>query len=95
MTMQIQIAGSRSSTERRRLRSGSRVVSLSLLILEQQQEATLVCKAGLLLSCRLQTFGIVASGTVKKVIEINPYLLGTLAGGAGTYTKLVGYGCMF
>lgn len=25
-----------------------------------------------------------ASGTVKKVIEINPYLLGTMAGGAGT-----------
>ena len=24
-----------------------------------------------------------ASGTVKKVIEINPYLLGTMAGGAG------------
>jgi hypothetical protein len=27
---------------------------------------------------------IIASGTVKKVIEINPYLLGTLAGTAGT-----------
>lgn len=29
-------------------------------------------------------FGIflAASGTVKKVIEINPYLLGTMAGGA-------------
>jgi hypothetical protein len=26
-----------------------------------------------------------ASGTVKKVIEINPYLLGTMAGGAGTF----------
>lgn len=26
-----------------------------------------------------------ASGTVKKVIEINPYLLGTMAGGAGRY----------
>lgn len=26
----------------------------------------------------------IASGTVKKVIEINPYLLGTMAGGAGT-----------
>jgi 20S proteasome alpha/beta subunit len=25
----------------------------------------------------------IASGTVKKVIEINPYLLGTMAGGAG------------
>jgi len=27
----------------------------------------------------------VASGTVKKVIEINPYLLGTMAGGAGGF----------
>lgn len=27
--------------------------------------------------------GYQASGTVKKVIEINPYLLGTMAGGAG------------
>jgi len=26
-----------------------------------------------------------ASGTVKKVIEINPYLLGTMAGGAGEW----------
>ena len=26
--------------------------------------------------------GVSASGTVKKVIEINPYLLGTMAGGA-------------
>jgi hypothetical protein len=25
-----------------------------------------------------------ASGTVKKVIEINSFLLGTMAGGAGT-----------
>lgn len=30
-----------------------------------------------------------ASGTVKKVIEINPYLLGTMAGGAGTYHALL------
>jgi hypothetical protein len=29
-----------------------------------------------------------ASGTVKKVIEINPYLLGTMAGGAGSYLFL-------
>ena len=28
---------------------------------------------------------IAASGTVKKVIEINPYLLGTMAGGAGAF----------
>lgn len=32
-----------------------------------------------------------ASGTVKKVIEINPYLLGTMAGGAGTKLTL----CVF
>lgn len=29
-----------------------------------------------------------ASGTVKKVIEINPYLLGTMAGGAGKAWQL-------
>jgi len=29
---------------------------------------------------------LIASGTVKKVIEINPYLLGTMAGGAGTFS---------
>ena len=35
-----------------------------------------------------------ASGTVKKVIEINPYLLGTMAGGAGKSFFLVrGLGC--
>jgi 20S proteasome subunit beta 5 len=28
-----------------------------------------------------------ASGTVKKVIEINPYLLGTMAGGAGMSSR--------
>ena len=27
----------------------------------------------------------IASGTVKKVIEINRFLLGTMAGGAGKY----------
>ena len=35
----------------------------------------------------------VASGTVKKVIEINPYLLGTMAGGAGGFFLLVHPGC--
>jgi hypothetical protein len=29
-----------------------------------------------------------ASDTVKKVIEINPYLLGTMAGGAGACIHL-------
>jgi 20S proteasome subunit beta 5 len=32
-----------------------------------------------------------ASGTVKKVIEINPYLLGTMAGGAGMKLRLYIY----
>jgi 20S proteasome alpha/beta subunit len=32
--------------------------------------------------------GSSASGTVKKVIEINKYLLGTMAGGAGEYSAL-------
>lgn len=32
--------------------------------------------------------GEIASGTVKKVIEINPYLLGTMAGGAGTFVSI-------
>ena len=30
-------------------------------------------------------FRNLASGTVKKVIEINKFLLGTMAGGAGVY----------
>ena len=30
-----------------------------------------------------------ASGTVKKVIEINKYLLGTMAGGAGKLAFLL------
>lgn len=30
-----------------------------------------------------------ASGTVKKVIEINPYLLGTMAGGAGAFILFI------
>lgn len=33
--------------------------------------------------------GALASGTVKKVIEINPYLLGTMAGGAGTLNDVI------
>lgn len=34
-----------------------------------------------------------ASGTVKKVIEINPYLLGTMAGGAGMSFFVDRLGC--
>lgn len=40
---------------------------------------------GILISIRrsiLILISYIASGTVKKVIEINPYLLGTMAGGA-------------
>lgn len=35
-----------------------------------------------LLACRPRLLSPAASQTVKKVIEINPYLLGTMAGGA-------------
>lgn len=42
----------------------------------------LVCHRTASYPCRHEQ--ILASGTVKKVIEINPYLLGTMAGGAGT-----------
>lgn len=35
--------------------------------------------------CLVCGVGNVASGTVKKVIEINKFLLGTMAGGAGTF----------
>lgn len=51
------------------------------LIPERQQEAMLVCDY---LNAHTPCYiYLVASGTVKKVIEINPYLLGTMAGGAG------------
>jgi hypothetical protein len=48
----------------------------------QLREATLVCSFQITLFIEL-TGRLLASGTVKKVIEINPYLLGTMAGGAG------------
>lgn len=54
---------------------------------ELQLEAILVC-TGRLHLCLHFTF-LPASGTVKKVIEINPYLLGTMAGGAGMYYFLL------
>jgi hypothetical protein len=45
----------------------------------------LVDSLGLCLVLILEPLSILtASGTVKKVIEINPYLLGTMAGGAGS-----------
>jgi 20S proteasome alpha/beta subunit len=37
---------------------------------------------GLFSSFEIEDTDDAASGTVKKVIEINPYLLGTMAGGA-------------
>jgi len=36
----------------------------------------------LISNCEIEDADDEASGTVKKVIEINPYLLGTMAGGA-------------
>ena len=33
---------------------------------------------------------LIASGTVKKVIEINKFLLGTVAGGAGMIAIVIG-----
>ena len=39
----------------------------------------------------LDVKNISGSGTVKKVIEINPYLLGTMAGGAGELFCVIDY----
>ncbi len=35
------------------------------------------------MSHNITTYGATASGTVEKVIRINKFLLGTMAGGAG------------
>ena len=73
-------AGSRFSTVQRHLRSDSRVGSSWPLTRERLLGAILVCDE----RPRFRIAHITtASGTVKKVIEINPYLLGTMAGGAG------------
>lgn len=64
-------------TVRRRWPSDSRVASLSRSTRVRLPDLTLV---SYLLIC--DSLRIIASGTVKKVIEINPYLLGTMAGGA-------------
>ena len=86
MTMRILIAESKFSTVLQLLLSDSKVVSLLPSILEQQQEAILVWKyMNRVLGTWTWSGSISASGTVKKVIEINPYLLGTMAGGAGEY----------
>ena len=56
------------------------MVLLFLLIVEPPKVLILVSKHMFDQNCRLIVF--LASSTVKKVIEINPYLLGTMAGGA-------------
>lgn len=51
--------------------------------------------AAVLLCCSL-LLCVAASGQVKKVIEINPYLLGTMAGGAADcayWERLLGLRC--
>lgn len=82
MIMQIPPAGSKSSTGRPLSHSDTKGASSSLWILELRLETTSA-------SCHFDKAAtsliiVPASGTVKKVIEINPYLLGTMAGGAGT-----------
>lgn len=57
--------------------------SLSRWIQELQLEATLVRLLNISVHRTCLNSDSIASGTVKKVIEINPYLLGTMAGGAG------------
>lgn len=70
--------------ERPLSRSGTKVESSLPWTRELQLEAMSVCSSmrGGSLAPLIQIN--IASGTVKKVIEINPYLLGTMAGGAGT-----------
>ncbi len=50
---------------------------------EPRLEVILVCLTTLYHTVSYTKSRPTASGTVKKVIEINPYLLGTMAGGAG------------
>ena len=84
MTMRTPRAESKSSTVQLPSRSGSREVLSLQLIHEQQLVATSVCHF-VTIRWYLPNVDCKASGTVKKVIEINPYLLGTMAGGAGEY----------
>ncbi|KAI9122707.1 hypothetical protein K1719_006547 [Acacia pycnantha] len=52
---------------------------------------------------RVSMGGYISSQSVKKIIEINPYMLGTMAGGAADYqfwhenlgVKDLGYNCIF
>ena len=82
--MPIQVAESKFSMGLQLSLSVFRAVLSLLWTREQQLEATLVCIYGHILWLSLIHENL-ASGTVKKVIEINPYLLGTMAGGAGEY----------
>lgn len=83
-TLPTHRVASRSTTARRRSRSGSKAGSLLLLTRELPLAATLVrLVVGDAKYVELTRRALSASGTVKKVIEINPYLLGTMAGGAG------------
>ena len=81
MIMQIPLARSKSSMGQPLSHLDSKEVSSLLWIHELLLETTLA-------SCYIDKAAdsliiAPASGTVKKVIEINPYLLGTMAGGAG------------
>lgn len=67
------------------LRSVTKEASSSLSIPEQQLAAMLVRTSVIDRPWLSQRSTVQASGTVKKVIEINPYLLGTMAGGAGMF----------
>lgn len=67
-------------TVRQRWPLGSREVSLLPSTRERPPVHMSVCPILILLKRR--GTDAAASGTVKKVIEINPYLLGTMAGGA-------------
>lgn len=82
MTTRILTVGSKSSTVPPLLHSGSKEASSFLWTQELQRVATLVRGYYVLYDVHL-SHNCSASGTVKKVIEINPYLLGTMAGGAG------------
>ena len=84
-TLRIPHAGSRFNTERQHLRFASKAGSLSLWTRGQQPGVILVGERIAPAMTRLveSVFLLLASGTVKKVIEINKFLLGTMAGGAG------------
>jgi len=71
------------------LHLSSVVVSLWLSIRGPLLEVILVRPRSSETHVRDLTYFQLASGTVKKVIEINKFLLGTMAGGAGAYDACV------